>query len=227
GQVVGVSRTRFYKNPHAFIWLNNGTAMKDLGTFGGTTSQSNDVNPSGQVTGYAYLAGDASVHAFLWRNDGGKIQDLNALIDSADPLKPYVTLTSGDFINAAGDVVAEGTDSRTGVKGLYVLQGTVLTLNPRSLAFGNQPINTISAPKAVTVTNTNAKAVRIPSIALTGANAGQFASTNNCGESLAGHATCTINVKFKPTTKGAKSATLNVNGGGGGLRSVTLAGTGT
>jgi probable HAF family extracellular repeat protein len=227
GQVAGWSDTLRWKNSHAFVWLNDGTPMKDLGTLGGTVSLANDINASGQVTGYAYLAGNSSAHAFLWRHDGGKIQDLNALIDPTDPLKSYVTLTSGDFINASGDVVAQGTDSRTGQDGLYLLQGTVLTLNPRSLAFGNQPINTASAPKSVTVTNTSAKSVAIKTITLTGSAAGQFASSNNCGNSLAGHATCTIKVTFKPTTKGAKTATLNVNGGGGGLRSVSLTGTGT
>ncbi len=79
----------------------------------------------------------------------------------------------------------------------------------------------------MTVTNTGPKAAAITSVALTGTAAGQFAQTNNCGKSLAGHATCTIKVTFKPTTKGAKSAFLNVNGGGGGLRSVNLTGTGT
>lgn len=60
---------------------------------------------------------------------------------------------------------------------------------------------------------------------LTGPAPGQFAFTGNCGKSLVGHATCTIKLT-KPTTKGAKSATLNVNGGGGGLRSVHLLATG-
>jgi hypothetical protein len=55
----------------------------------------------------------------------------------------------------------------------------------------------------------------------------QVTSANNCGKSLAAHATCGIKVKFKPTPNGAKSATPNVNGGGGGLRTVALAGTGT
>ena len=186
GQVVGWSHTSFYKKPHAFIWMNDGTPMKDLGTFRGNHSLANDVNASGQVTGYAYLSGDTAAHAFLWRNDGTKIQDLNTLIDPTDPLKPYVTLTSGDFINDRGDIVADGTDSRTGVSAPYLLQGTVLTLTPRSLAFGNQPINTTSAAKSVTVTNTGPKAVAITSIALTGTAAGQFASTNNCGKSLGG-----------------------------------------
>jgi probable HAF family extracellular repeat protein len=226
GQMAGNSYTRGNAD-HAFVWMNDGKPMKDLGTFGGTESGANDINSSGQVTGGAALAGNQVGHAFLWRNDGTKIQDLNKLIDPTDPLKPYITLDRGDFINNFGDIVAEGTDSRTGVFAPYLLQGTVLTLNPRSLAFGNQAIKTSSAAKSVTMTNTSAKVVAITSIALKGSAAGQFASTNNCGSSLVGHAICTIKVTFKPTTKGAKSATLNVNGGGGGLRVVTLTGTGT
>jgi probable HAF family extracellular repeat protein len=227
GQVTGGADTRWFGNSHAFVWMNDGTPMKDLGTLGGTYSQANDLNASAQITGWAYLAGNSQVHAFLWRNDGTKIQDLNTLIDPTDPLKPYVTLMSGAYINNLGDVLAEGTDSRTGVSVPYLLQGTVLTLAPRSLAFGNRPINTTSAAKSVTVTNNGPKLAAITSIALTGTAAGQFSTTNNCGSSLAGHATCTIKVTFKPTTKGAKAATLNVNGGGGGLRTVNLNGTGT
>ncbi len=227
GQVAGISTTHGRNIPHAFVWLNDGTPMKDLGTFGGTTSDASDLNASGQVTGGADLAGNTAYHAFLWRNDGTKIQDLNTLIDPTDPLKPYVTLTGGEFINDSGDIVADGTDSRTGLQGLYLLQGTVLTLAPRALAFGNQSINTSSATKSVTVTNTGPKAAAITSVALTGTATGQFAQTNNCDKSLAGHAICTIKVTFKPTTKGAKSAFLNVNGGGGGLRTVTLTGTGS
>ncbi len=226
GQTVGWADTRWYGKPHAFVWMNDGTPIKDLGTFGGTASQANDINASGMVTGNAYLAGNSTSHAFLWRNDGTKIVDLNSLIDSTDPLKPYITLTSGAFINALGDIVADGTDSRTGLSGPYLLQGTVITLSPRSLAFGNQRINTTSAAKSVIVTNTGPKAAAITSIALTGPATGQFASTNNCGRSLAGRATCVIKVTFKPTAKGAKSAFLNVNGGGGGLRTVTLTGMG-
>jgi probable HAF family extracellular repeat protein len=201
--------------------------MKDLGTLGGIQSAALDMNSSGQVTGWSYLAGSSQLHAFLWRNDGTKIQDLNTLLDSTDPLKPYVTLTKGEFINNLGDIVAEGTDSRTGDFAQYLLQSTVLTLAPRSLAFGSRTIETKSLAKSVTVTNTSAKVAPIASVTLTGAAPTQFAQINNCGKSLAGHATCAIKVTFKPTTKGAKSATLNVNGGGGGLRTVTLTGAGT
>jgi hypothetical protein len=40
-----------------------------------------------------------------------------------------------------------------------------------------------------------------PSISListSGTGAGNFAETNNCGKSVAGHGNCTINVTFKP-----------------------------
>jgi hypothetical protein len=77
------------------------------------------------------------------------------------------------------------------------------------------------------MTNTSANAVAIASIARAGTNANQFASTNNCGKSLARYAHCSIEVTFKPTTKGAKSASLSVNRGGGGPRVVNLSGTGT
>jgi probable HAF family extracellular repeat protein len=225
GQVVGSSLTKTAH--HAFAWMNDGTPMRDLGTFGGTYSGARDINSSGQVTGAADLAGDKISHAFLWRHDGTKIQDLNKLVDPGDPIRSYITLTSGDFINDRGDVLAEGTDSRTGLSGLYLLQGAVLTLSPRSLAFGNLLINKTSAAKSVTLTNTSDNVVAISSVALTGSAVGQFASTNNCGSSLVGHATCTIKVTFKPITKGAKSAFLKVNGGSNGLTSAKLTGTGT
>jgi probable HAF family extracellular repeat protein len=225
GQVAGWSHTAFYKRQHAFVWMNDGMPMQDLGTFGGTTSLASDINASGQVTGWASLTGDSVTHAFLWRNDGTTKKDLNSLVDPTDPLKAHVTLTRGVFINDSGNILAQGTDSRTG-EGLYLLQGTVLTLTPRSIAFGNQRINTASAAKLVTVTNTSSKAVAITGVALSGTASGQFSFTHTCGKSLAAHASCAIKITFRPTSKGAKYALLNVNGGGGGLRSVRLTGNG-
>jgi Tol biopolymer transport system component len=103
---------------------------------------------------------------------------------------------------------------------------SALTVSPKTLVFGNHAIGTVSAAQPVTVTNTTATSVPITGIALAGANPGQFGFTHTCGSALAGNAKCTVKVTFKPTSKGAKSAVLNVNGGGGGLRSVALTGTG-
>ena len=103
----------------------------------------------------------------------------------------------------------------------------MLTIAPRSLAFGNLPINTSSAAQSVTATNTSAKTVAITGIALRGTAPSQFTFTDDCGKSLAAYRTCTLETIFKPTTEGAKTAFLDVNGGGGGLRSVRLTGAGT
>jgi len=225
GQVAGISATGTGNTRRAFVWLNNGKPMKDLGALGGTSSKASDLNASGQVTGVASLSG-GSDHAFLWRNDGTTMQDLNKLIDPRDPLKRYVTLTRGFFISDSGDIMAEGRDARTNASGAYLVYGTVLRLTPRSLAFGNQPINTSSSASSVTVTNTGSKAVPFTGTSMTGSSIGQYVAADNCGASLASHATCTIQVTFRPTTKGPKYGFLKVNGGAGGLLLVHLTGTG-
>jgi Tol biopolymer transport system component len=121
-----------------------------------------------------------------------------------------------------------GGKDLNGLTDVYVHERAVssLTVSPRSLAFGNQLVNSTSPAQTVRVANVSTAAVPITSVALSGANPGQFARTHNCGSSLAAGASCTVSVVFKPTSTGAKSAVLTVNGSGGGLRSVSLTGTG-
>ncbi len=225
GQVVGTSSMQGARISRAFVWRNNGSRMLNLGTLGGGYSEGRGINASGWAIGVAATAANEQ-HAFLWKDDGKGMRDLNALVDPADPLKPYVLLTSADAINDAGDIMALGIDSRTGQGHTYLLRTSSLALSPRDLRFGNQKVGTASAAMSVTVLNNTASVVPITSIDLAGGAPKQYASTNNCGSSLTGHSTCTIKVTFKPTTTGAKSATLIVNGGGGGLRTVRLTGTG-
>jgi hypothetical protein len=102
------------------------------------------------------------------------------------------------------------------------------TLLPTSLAFGNQLHNTSSVPQTLTLTNTDTVALPINSISLTGTNTSQFSQSNNCGTSIAIGASCSINVIFKPTRTGSRTAKLKVAmGGGAGSKSSTLTGTGT
>ena len=236
GQVAGTSHTLRFLNAHAFVWMNDGKAMKDLGTLGGHYSGAHGINASGQVVGYSYLAGDSATHTFLWRNDGGKMLDVNDLIDPSDPLKPYVTFDGGlalccaahnMFINDSGDILSEGVDRRTKVVGLYLLQGTVLALAPRSLGFGNQPIKTSSSVQSVTLTNTGPKVVAITSIALTGAASAQFVSDRQLQQFIDRTRDLYNQGNVQTDNQRDQSASLNVNGGGGGLRVVTLTGTGT
>ena len=63
------------------------------------------------------------------------------------------------------------------------------------------------------------------SVSITGKNAADFAQTNNCGTSLAGNSSCTINVTFTPSIYGAESATLSVTDSAG-TQTSSLTGTG-
>jgi hypothetical protein len=69
--------------------------------------------------------------------------------------------------------------------------------------------------------------VACPGIALRGTTPSPFAIREDSGKSLAGHATRTLKERSTPSFNGARIADPNLNGGGGGLCSVELAGTGT
>jgi FtsP/CotA-like multicopper oxidase with cupredoxin domain len=87
----------------------------------------------------------------------------------------------------------------------------VLSLTPASIVFPVQNAGTVSAAQVVTVSNTGNAVMTITGIALGGTNPGQFRQTTTCGATLAAGATCTVSVRFAPTTGAARSATLNVN----------------
>jgi arylsulfatase A len=105
---------------------------------------------------------------------------------------------------------------------------STFSVSPTSLAFGNQARNTVSPAQVVTVANTGTVALPITSINIAGTHPGQFARTTNCPAQVSVGASCTVSVVFKPTSVGAKSATLRVKpGGGASVKTVALSGTGT
>ena len=80
-----------------------------------------------------------------------------------------------------------------------------VTLSPTLLGFGNVAINTTSAAKTVTLTNSGAGSLSINSIA----TSGSFAiSSKTCGTTLAAAAKCTVKVTFTPTMLGTLTGTL-------------------
>ncbi|MBZ5589683.1 MAG: choice-of-anchor D domain-containing protein [Acidobacteriia bacterium] len=102
---------------------------------------------------------------------------------------------------------------------------------PPALTFPIQLISTTSAAQNVTLSNSGTGPLAISSIAITGANAGDFAQSNACGATLAAGANCLISVTYTPTVVGAETATLTVtdnsNAIPGSTQSVSLSGTGT
>jgi hypothetical protein len=101
--------------------------------------------------------------------------------------------------------------------------GTALTAAPASLSFGSVAVGSTSAAQAVTVTNPGSTAASVSSIT----TSGTFSQANTCGSSIAAGSSCTVSVKFAPTSSGAASGTLTVTSSApGSPLAVALSGTG-
>jgi hypothetical protein len=123
-------------------------------------------------------------------------------------------------------VVADETSNMVTI--VTQLPPPAITVNPATLAFGNEQLGMQSAPQTSTVTNTSASPVTISSIAVGGKNYIFFSQTNTCPLSpatLNGGESCTITVTFEPRTVGAKSAAVNITDSGG-VQTIALTGTG-
>jgi hypothetical protein len=102
----------------------------------------------------------------------------------------------------------------------------VATASPGSLAFTNQVFGSTSVAQPVTLSNTGAGMLSSISISITGANAGEFSQTNNCGSSVPGYGNCTIYVTFTPlVTSAPQIANLQITDNAG-TQNVSLTGTG-
>ncbi len=115
------------------------------------------------------------------------------------------------------------------------LSGTGLapsvSLSPASLAFEPQLVGTPSATQTSTLTNTGGAPLAISSIALGGANPGEYTLTNDCPlapSTLDGGLACTISVTFTPTLAGARPASVTIAyDAAGSPRELVLSGEGT
>ena len=84
-------------------------------------------------------------------------------------------------------------------------------VSPGTLSFGSQATGSTGDPQSVTIANTGSIVVPIGAVALGGAGAAQFSQAGNCTGPLAPGASCTVQVRFVPTTPGSQSAGLTVS----------------
>jgi hypothetical protein len=118
-----------------------------------------------------------------------------------------------------------GTASAT-LAGTGLLPGALQIL-PASAAFPNVMVGQSSTSQVFTVSNTGGVATGNLVASFSGTDAGQFALvTDTCsGAPLAGGATCTVGVAFRPSARGAKSASLLITGRASEQAAATLSGT--
>jgi hypothetical protein len=128
------------------------------------------------------------------------------------------------------DVQVSGSYNGPVGAGATPLPAPAVSLNPTSLTFAGQTVNTTSAAQTVTLTNSGNAPLAISSISLTGTNSADYAQTNTCPLSpstLAAGANCTISVTFTPTATGSRSASLSIaDNATGSPHAATLSGTG-
>jgi hypothetical protein len=103
-----------------------------------------------------------------------------------------------------------------------------VSLSPTSVTFADTAVGTSSNPQTVTVTNGGNENLVINSVGLTGTDAGSFGiPPSACLTTLAPGASCSVDVTFKPTAAGAKTAALTLgDNAAGGTQNVSLTGNG-
>jgi hypothetical protein len=146
-----------------------------------------------------------------------------------------VTFTPTAAVASTGAVTI--TSAATGSPHTVGLSGTgtaptpmvpVATLAPVAVDFGAVTLNTPSATRAVSLSNTGNAPLNLSAVNLGGANASEFSQTHNCpvGGALAAGASCTISSKFTPAATGTRAATLTLTSNATGSPAVDLKGTG-
>ena len=101
---------------------------------------------------------------------------------------------------------APNSPSLVGLSGTGVAAAQ-LSVSPQSLDFGDQPVNTSSVAKPVTLTNIGTASVSIEFRAIIPTD---FTKAGNCPTSLAPGKYCTMNITFKPIVSGSRTGTLAI-----------------
>src|SRR5260221_10430212 len=109
--------------------------------------------------------------------------------------------------------------------GEFRASAATVKLSPTSLSFSSQAVGTISSAQFATFTNSGSSAINFGTETI----AGDFTwgGLGTCGSSLAVSGSCTMSIKFKPTTTGTRTGSLTVSDNASGSpQVVSLTGTG-
>jgi hypothetical protein len=199
--------------PGGFLALSANSDQPGSGVIWATIATGGSLggNPPAPGALYAFDAGNLSNE--LWDSTQNAARD--GLGDIGKFVPPMV---------ANGKVYLATWSNQVLVYGLL----STLSVSKTALSFGNEPLNSASAPMPVTVTNTGVVPLSITNISLSNTSPHPFSQTNNCGSAVAVNASCTINVVFNPGALGAAAATLSIaTGASTGTQTVALSGAGT
>jgi hypothetical protein len=125
--------------------------------------------------------------------------------DAAAALLPdgHVLVTGGD--GPDGQPQASAEEFLAG-------PGPLVTIAPGTVAFGGQQVGTVSKAQSYRVTNVGSANLVVSGTAVTGKNPGDFRVRTSCGTApVPPGGTCTVRVRFVPTTISLRTATAAVS----------------
>ncbi|MCS0614343.1 choice-of-anchor D domain-containing protein [Massilia kyonggiensis] len=199
----------FVPAAHAADALNGKNLYLNGPTGGGTSCAScHGPSPATNVNGILAAANNPSVITSAFSaNKGG-----------------MGTLFNGKF------TTAEIADLAAFIGNPTVTAAPAAAVNPASLSFAATTIGQSASPLATTLSNTGNAALNVGTLSLSGAAASDYTiSGGTCanGTSLVAGANCTVQVTFKPSSAGARGASLVIaHNATGGSSTVALSGTG-
>jgi probable HAF family extracellular repeat protein len=199
--------------------LNFGTVAISTTSPAKTVTLTNIATTTLTISGIAI--GGTSAGDFAQTHSCGSSLAAGASCTISVTFKPTASGTRGAALNVSDN--AAGSPQKVWLSGI----GTTAKVSPTSLSFGSVAFGATSSSQTVTLTNVGTSSLSITGIAITGTDPGDFAQTQTCGSSLATGASCSINVTFKPTELGTRTAALSVSDNAAGSpRRVSLSGTG-
>jgi hypothetical protein len=177
--------------------LTFGTQLK------GTTSPAQTATLTNTGTASLTISGLRASAAFTQTNTCPASLAAAASCTISVSFAPQVNGTATGTISITDN--AKGSPQTVSLTG----SGTIGSLVPNNLNFGNQTVGTSSPIQAITLSNVGQNSVRVSTISIQGTNPADFSQTNNCASIVAG-GSCAINVTFTPSAAGVRNATVNV-----------------
>jgi len=117
---------------HAFV--NEGRALRDLGTLGGKNSAALGINPSGDVVGTAERE-DGQRHAFVWHSGATELADLSTKNHPLDDARG---------IDSDGSIIAN-TVATNGTETAYLLRDGAEPMQLRAATSSGEPLLAVHA----------------------------------------------------------------------------------
>ena len=148
----------------------------------------------------------------------------------ADPTGPFIyslrragvdvfqiDAQTGALTEISGAPFPLGSTAAAGNLGLAIsesgtqnISGPAAQLFPASADFGQTTLGKTSTTKIISLVNIGNQLLGVNGIAVTGANAGEFAQASTCGATLAPNANCSISILFAPAQTVLSQASLQV-----------------